>query len=197
MYVDKSKTYQQNMYQYVNLVNITESESQMILYWRNDSSIRQWMYNSDKISQSEHDAFIKSLNNREDKFYWLIKCKGEPIGVMNIVDVNYADNSAELGYYMRPDYMATGQGLDFVYNILSFVLYTLKIETIYGAVDVRNNGAYMLDIFLGFKESKMNNDEGSARFWKCYITPEMFKENNDKKTDIMLFIKFLKQYGTK
>ena len=112
MQIDKNKIYTQDSYEYVNFAHITDAECESILIWRNDDAIRKWMYNTSVIDLYSHKEFVASLKDREDRIYWLIRYCGEPIGVMNIIDIDYENNSAELGYYMRPDYMATGLGLD-------------------------------------------------------------------------------------
>lgn len=103
--IDVEKTYTYGEYSFVNYTQLSEDDKRKVLDWRNDESIRKNMYNTDEITLDSHLAFIESLNRRKDRYYWMVTCSGEPIGSLNITDVDFENSSAELGYYLRPDLM--------------------------------------------------------------------------------------------
>ena len=78
-----------------------------------------------------------------------------------------------------------------------FTLLTLKIDKLYGSVNIHNKGAYMMDVFLGFKEIGRKILADNTEFMECYITPQLFLADKESKNDIKLFIKYIKSYGTK
>lgn len=74
--IDKQKTYVSNGWTFKNFVMLSDEEVKNVWQWRNDESIRKWMYNSDIIPWDNHLKFIESLKNREDKYYWLVSDTG-------------------------------------------------------------------------------------------------------------------------
>ena len=78
------------MYPNYEVIDFTQIEDlhlkKQILEWRNDESIRKWMYNSDIISLEQNLSFIDSLKYKKDKVYFLVKRNNEYIGVFYVVD---------------------------------------------------------------------------------------------------------------
>lgn len=103
--IDKTAIYKAGDFSFKNYINLTEVESRQILNWRNDESIRRKMYNAGIIPWENHQAFIESLKERTDRFYWQVSEGDVVCGSVNLVDVNHETSQAELGYFMAPDQM--------------------------------------------------------------------------------------------
>lgn len=103
--IDKTAIYKAGDFSFKNYINLTEVESRQILNWRNDESIRRKMYNTGIIPWENHQAFIESLKERTDRFYWQVSEGDVVCGSVNLVDVNHETSQAELGYFMAPDQM--------------------------------------------------------------------------------------------
>ena len=183
-------------YTLVNFTQIDNEISRLILSWRNGSEIRKWMYNSDEITLEDHLPFVESLRNRNDCFYWAVYEKSMPVGVVNLTQIDWLSGKAELGYYMRPDYVNSGEGFDFVYSMFVFALDIIKVEYLYGAVHVDNKVPYLLSTFLGSKTIGIkevgNGDSNRLKFYECYLTPEMFHENEENKGKLVNFVRYIK-----
>ena len=63
MFVERNKIYSVNGYSFINFINLNEEEVSLILEWRNNASIRRYMYNKDIISLENHISFVKSLKS--------------------------------------------------------------------------------------------------------------------------------------
>lgn len=87
--------------------NLNEKEKQMVLEWRNAQ--REFMHSTHTINLSEHLDFLRSLQERVDRCYYLVYDAGEAIGVVNLVDIT--DTSASLGLYAKPGLRGVGQSL--------------------------------------------------------------------------------------
>lgn len=188
--------YSVRQYTLVNFTRIGDETSRWVLSWRNSREISQWMYNPGEIAWEDHLSFVKSLKNRKDRFYWVVYQKGAPMGVVNLTQIDWAKERAELGYYMRPDYANSGEGFDFVYSMFVFALDIVKVGYLYGAVHIDNKVPYLLSTFLGSKTIGIkewgNGDSNRLKFHECYLTPEMFHENGENKSKLMNFIKYVK-----
>ncbi len=137
----------------VNFVNLTSYESEMVRRWRNTPAIREWMYNTDIITEDEHGAFISSLKNTKNRLYWLVRESGGGYaGVISLVNIRWNHRHAYLGIYANPEERKPGRGslllsalLDVTFDILK--LHTLKLEVIES-----NTAAIGLYKKFGFKE---------------------------------------------
>jgi len=104
----------------IHFIDLTMLEKKMVLSWRNHSSIKQWMYNSSDIALDEHLAFIESLKESTDKFYFLVKQGNNYIGVIDFTNIN--NRSSKFGLYANIELKGMG-------NILLGVIceYAFKI----------------------------------------------------------------------
>jgi UDP-2,4-diacetamido-2,4,6-trideoxy-beta-L-altropyranose hydrolase/UDP-4-amino-4,6-dideoxy-N-acetyl-beta-L-altrosamine N-acetyltransferase len=84
-----------------NYVNLNENDKALVLNMRNHPEIKKWMYHQDSIPNTTHCEFIKSLENKIDQRYFLVKQKSNIIGSINFSEINLY-NSVELGIYTNP-----------------------------------------------------------------------------------------------
>jgi UDP-2,4-diacetamido-2,4,6-trideoxy-beta-L-altropyranose hydrolase/UDP-4-amino-4,6-dideoxy-N-acetyl-beta-L-altrosamine N-acetyltransferase len=84
-----------------NYVNLNENDKALVLNMRNHPEIKKWMYNQDSISNATHSEFIKSLERKIDRRYFLVKQNKNIIGSINFSKINLY-NSVELGIYINP-----------------------------------------------------------------------------------------------
>lgn len=128
-------SYQFNDYQLINYIELSASDVQMVLDWRNDSKVRVWSYNPELISRQDHKKFIHNLLSRLDIGYWLIKKGDQFIGVFNLSRCNFVEKQAYLGTDVAPDLIGKGYGrmvMDCIEYIALTVLgfNTLKLEVL-------------------------------------------------------------------
>lgn len=194
--IDRNETYEFENYTYKNYINLTNSEKQMILDWRNHSSNRKWMFNQSFIFINDHLKFIENLENNSESFYWLVSKNKTPIGGVNLIHIQNDSKSAEIGYFLDPDKQGGGLGLDFVFTSLSFAFDVLGFQIIQGNVMNDNITAYLLDAFMGFKYKKeyfINIDGVDVKFHYCELTKDDFYKNIEIKSNTDYFIKFYKK----
>ncbi len=147
--IDRYKIYSLDNYSFKNFVNLSLDEKAMILSWRNDPRISKWMCNRKELSMDNHLAFIDSLDGRTDAYYWLVYKDEIPVGVFDIVDIDLIENDCEPGYYLNPEYLDSGIGLQFNYYCRSFVYHILDITSVKGHILVGNTSAYTMSQFFG------------------------------------------------
>lgn len=194
--IDIRKVYSFENYTFKNYVMLSYAEKLQMLDWRNHEDIRKNMYNTQPITLDNHLMFIKSLETRSDRYYWMVFADDKPIGSMNIVDVDMVKGTAELGYYMAPDFLGGGDGFLFVYNILAFVFDVLGLNSLYGATKENNKAAAYIDEFYGFvrtgKKTLLINDK-DVDFEEHCLTSQSFNEGRQEKTKIENVLKFIKE----
>ena len=131
MQIDRTNTIEVGLYSYKNFVTLNKRQIDSVWEWRNHPDIRKYMYNSDIISYENHLRFLEALFEREDVAYWLV-AKGERVvGVTNLTSIDLKTSRAELGYYIIPDMLNSGIGLEFAYtNMLFAFSYILDVNWI-------------------------------------------------------------------
>ncbi|QOG12151.1 UDP-4-amino-4,6-dideoxy-N-acetyl-beta-L-altrosamine N-acetyltransferase [Arcobacter sp. FWKO B] len=126
--------------QLINFTELTNEEQIMVLNWRNDPLIKEWMYNKNNISIEEHLNFIESLKNSKDKLYFLVKNKVDFLGVVDFT--NISTKNVFFGLYANPNSKIPGIGrlldeicINYAFNtlhadILSLEVYSDNLKTI-------------------------------------------------------------------
>ena len=194
--IDKTAIYKAGGFSFKNYVNLKEAESRQILKWRNDESIRKKMYNTGIIPWENHQTFIKSLKERTDRFYWQVSEGDVVCGSVNLVDVSYETGQAELGYFMAPDQTGGGKGFYFVFSALELAFDVLGLESLYGATNVENRSATLLDEYFGFKKTGEKNlviDSKPTQFVEHILTKEDFEKDKSEKLDIDKLLLFMRK----
>jgi UDP-2,4-diacetamido-2,4,6-trideoxy-beta-L-altropyranose hydrolase/UDP-4-amino-4,6-dideoxy-N-acetyl-beta-L-altrosamine N-acetyltransferase len=142
----------------INFIELTQEEKQIVLNWRNDSSIREWMYNKDIIPLSSHLSYIDTLKDLKDKKYFLVKKNNEYIGVIDFVNINA--ESVYMGIYGNPK--SKGVGNILLENISKYAFEVLKVKKVFAEVFSENKRAYDLYKKFNFKpfdKKIVNNKE--------------------------------------
>lgn len=194
--IDRRKTYSFENFRFKNYISLTDEEKHQMLEWRNHIDIRKNMYNTQPISLDNHMAFIKSLEVRTDRFYWMVCDDDKAIGSLNIVDVDWDNGTAELGYYMAPENLGGGDGIFFIYKVLAFVFDVLGMNSLYGATNTDNKAAAYIDEYYGFVKTGKKTlliDGKEVDFDEHCLTSDSFNKDRAEKIKIENVLKFFKE----
>jgi len=140
--IDKLKS------QLINFTQLSLDEKMMILEWRNDKSVKKWMYNRNNITLEDHLQYIDSLNSRDDRIYFLVKNETAYLGVVDLTEIK-GEESAELGIYINPK--LRGYGILLMSKIIEYSFQELKIKILYANVYEKNTKAINLYTKFNFK----------------------------------------------
>lgn len=163
-------------YEFLNFVDLTFPEKQIILDWLNHIEIRKWGYNKNIVSIEEHLSFIESLRTNEHKKYWAVRADNKFIGVSSIVNIN--NNIGEWGYYLAPELHEENIGLEFCYNCLKHLFYNIGLDKVVGYVMCINDKAVAINNFLGFTETYKIVNINNVDYNFFYI--ELLKKDFEK-----------------
>lgn len=160
MQVDKNKIYMYDKYSYKNFVNLTDEELLLILQWRNHPDIRKCMNNTEPISEESHLNYCHNLKNREDVIYWLILKENKPVGVLNIIDIDYENGICEPGFYLAPEVMGRGESIFVLSNYKDFLLNKLGFHALVGHNYADNKPALVFTMFFGAEITGIEQKNG-------------------------------------
>lgn len=119
-----------------NFINLTENEMRMVLEWRNNASVRKWMYQDHNISLEEHCDFTGKLKQSINNYYWVVKNKhGEYFGTIYFNKINFKNKNAYIGIYSNPYSNLKNKGhllMKFLKKLAFEIvnLHTLKLEVV-------------------------------------------------------------------
>ncbi len=194
MKIDKNRIFKIGDYSFRNFIALTEKEKEKVWEWRNDESIRRFMYNKDIIPYNNHLAFLEGLSKREDVYYWLVEKNGEIVGVTNLTSVDLNNSRAELGYYMIPKMQKKGIGIEFAFYNFVFAFSEIGVETLFGGIDKRNYSALTLDSYLGCKLNQEDLDNlDTIEYIRWEVKQMNFIVEMEGKNDFRRFVSYTRQ----
>lgn len=175
------------LYTFKNFIDLNYDEIVMVWNWRNDKSIRQWMYNQDKIKYENHLNFIDSLRSEKHKKYWMVFRNEKPIGVTSIVNIE--STSGEWGYYIGPEFHDANLSVEFYFYSLRMVFEESGFKKLFGYAMAENKAANSLNDLFGFKKSiiDLNINNVSKKFYYRELNFETWeKDIKDNKRILRL-----------
>ncbi|MEH6504178.1 MAG: UDP-2,4-diacetamido-2,4,6-trideoxy-beta-L-altropyranose hydrolase [Cycloclasticus sp.] len=126
----------------VNFFELSIEEKKMVLDWRNEPSIRQWMFDQEEISLTSHLNYIESLQLKKDRSYFLVKKNAHAIGVIDFTNIDYRHKTTEFGIYSNP--VLKGVGNFLMEAIIDYAFNTLNVITLVSEVFEENAAAIKL-----------------------------------------------------
>ena len=137
----------------VGFSRLTESELDRVRNWRNSPDVARFMYNDRAITALEHRQWFERVSRDPAVSYWLIELDGEPVGLANVVDLNFARKSASWAFYLAdPRTRGRGVGQYVEYCVLDCVFDYWRLETLNCQVLASNPDVIALHKGVGFKE---------------------------------------------
>lgn len=115
------------------LQKLESSQLELIRNWRNDDSIRQYMFHQHDISASEHQSWFESAIQNEKLLLLIYIEQDEPVGFMQL---NLIDRSAmvyEWGFYTAP-HAPKGTGSRMAVIALDYLFTELNANKVFAQV---------------------------------------------------------------
>ena len=135
-----------------NIIELSNKEQEIILDWRNQKSVREWMYNSEIISKETHFNFIEKLKQDSTNRYFLVKQDNSAIGVIYFNEINSILKETYLGLYSKPDIKRVGDIL--ISTIIEYAFKTLKIERL--LIEVFKDNKKAIELYKRFNFKQFN-----------------------------------------
>ena len=92
---------------------------------------------------------LESLKSKKDRVYFLIKRGSEPIGIIDLTNINHNDKSAKIGLYAKPQLKGVGNHL--METIINYAAHSLKLKILFAEVFTENTAAIHLYTRYNFK----------------------------------------------
>ena len=158
-----------------NLRPLKESDLEQILIWRNSDIVRVNMYNDHLISKKEHLEWFARAKNDQSSKHLIFEYKDNPIGVVNITQIDQENGKCYWGFYLGDPQSSKGYGLPLGFLGLEYIFDILMIRKLCSEAFAFNEASIKFHKKLGFTE------EG---IFKAHIL------RNEKYEDIICFALF-------
>jgi len=151
---------------------ITESDIELIRYWRNQPFIKDTMQYKEYITAKMQQEWFKKINNKYN-YYFLIEVEGKKIGLINCKDTEPNTRIAEGGIFIwDKNYWDTPIPVFAALTMLECVFEIFKSgEASIVTVTKENKKALQFNKFLGYKEY---NNNLSQDVIKLILTKETY-----------------------
>ena len=140
----------------IHFTDMSLSDKKMILEWRNDDSIRKWMFTNEIISLDNHLRFIDALTSKKDRLYFLVQQNYQSIGIIDFTNINHETEKAEFGVYAKPGLKGVGEIL--MKSIIEYAFTILKINNLVSEVFEDNTSAIKLYKKFKFVETRKRDN---------------------------------------
>lgn len=133
---------------------MTLDEKKMILNWRNDNTIKQWMYDTTDISLESHLNYINSLESSKTKQYMAVKKENQYIGVVYFTNIDFKNKSTYFGLYANPFEKIAGVGRILEEICIKYAFDMLKLSKL--KLEVFSDNKKALNLYKKYKFEKVD-----------------------------------------
>lgn len=134
------------------LIDIQESNLEMILDWRNKENIRSVMYNDELINWTQHLEWYHSLEKSKNKLSKIFSVNDTPVGIVNFNNIDEVNLHCYWGFYIGAENTSKGTGLLLGLVALDYIFTNYPLVKVYGEVLESNNISIRYHEKLGFKK---------------------------------------------
>lgn len=143
----------------VQMRDVIEEDRERLLAWRNSPEVATYMYSDHPIGRDEHDRWFDSIPGRRDRRYWIIEVNDEPVGLVNLADIDATHRRCAWAYYLAsPNVRGLGVGSYVEYWAIEHVFNQLGFNKLWCEVLLSNEAVWKLHELYGFQREALFRD---------------------------------------
>lgn len=140
----------------VEMRDVAEGDRERLLAWRNSPDVAAYMYSDHPIGREEHDRWFDSLPLRRDRRYWIIQVDDEPVGLVNLADIDPVHRRCAWAYYLAsPKVRGLGVGSYVEFWAIEHVFATMGFSKLWCEVLLSNEAVWKLHEAFGFQREAL------------------------------------------
>ena len=133
----------------IDMRPVTESDSELILTWRNSSSARKVSQSGEELSETEHAIWFESRIGRlSSEPFWIMSNDKKDLGFVRLDFSDNKRNSYVVSIFLKPEFRALGIGK----QMLGLALNSVNSE--YGVFQyraiIKRDNLSSIKLFKGF-----------------------------------------------
>lgn len=123
-----------------------------ILEWRNSDRVRSCMFTDAIISWNEHLAWFERVSKSGISKHLLFEYNGQPLGVVNITNIDLQNNKCHWGFYIGEEGAPRGSGRAMGFLAIEHIFENLSMRKLCGRAFAFNLASVKFHLKLGFEE---------------------------------------------
>ena len=97
---------------------VRRKDSDFLFSMINDPELVRWNAPFKNVSAEDHERWLSGILDHPSKKLFLIEQQGQPIGSVQLIDIDKTHNSAELTIRVKQDFQSKGAGTQAVTQLL-------------------------------------------------------------------------------
>ena len=164
----------------IQLIEMNDSDLEMVREWRNLPEVAQHMYTESIITEEMQKKWWEKVKANPSFKYFIISFNGKPLGVANFYDINQQSKRAYWAFYLGDNSVrGMGIGSKVEFNMLTKIFDEMNFNKLCCEVFLENDIVYKMHEGFGFRR------EG-------YYREHVQKE--DKKFDVIALAMLNKEW---
>lgn len=136
----------------LKLKDLAEEHLELVFNWRNETFIRNVMFDSNLIKWENHIKWFNTVRQANNKICKVFYYDEIPLGVANFQFTDALRNSGEWGFYLGERDTPKGMGKALAYTMLNFLFEEIGIEEVRAKVLDYNEVSLKFHEKVGFKQ---------------------------------------------
>ncbi len=141
-----------------NLKQMTASDLQKVLYWRNQDFVRKMMYHSEIITMKEHLDWFNKVQSNNTSIAQIFYFENKPYGVVNIHQIDCLNGTCGWSFYIGEKDAPSGLGTLLGYLAIDYIFNSLNLRKLCAEVIKFNDKSYNFHKKLGFEQEECLKD---------------------------------------
>ena len=134
----------------VTLRPIQDEDLEVIMNWRTDPDITRYMNTNPKLTLEGQREWLASLEKNDKVMYWVVEQNQNPIGIINLADIDWTKKTSSWGYYIGEKKARSLQlAISLEMSLYDYVFDVLDFEELHNEVFSLNEGVIKLHLACG------------------------------------------------
>ena len=161
----------------IEFIPLTEDHLELVLSWRIRPEINRYFETDVTYDLDEQKRWYKKVKNDKNSIYWLIKFKGQLVGLNSINNINWVNQYCFGTYYLADPKIRALIGFYVPHITLNYIFSEMDMNKSIANIFTVNSNVVQLYLKIGYRKVGVLKDH-------------IFK--NDKRYD-MVYLEFLKK----
>ena len=164
---------------FCNILQLPEKYRQQLRTWRNEPFVRERMFNSEVISEENHNEFLRVLALNDTKKIFVCFLNNEVVGV---VQLSINTDKVDFGYYVvNEKYLNSSFGVIMEYFSLEYSFNVLQLEEFICKTLLDNKKVWKLHTKFGFEseDKEITINESSYKIKYQWITKDNWPKHKE------------------
>ena len=116
----------------VSLIKLSDEHLEKIMKWRMLPEVTKYMYTDPNITIKQQKSWFEQISNDASVIYWVICVDANPVGLLNLYDIDLANSRCAWAYYIgQPETRGKGIGTILECNIYDYVFIKLGLNKLW------------------------------------------------------------------